>query len=116
MASLRKNYRFLTTLDDSVVACLTFKDIVAMAVHYEKSSKVLLEQLAANFETVNKFPTRVEAGEDHCTSKGHPTRFLRGYVGNSQELWLQGRLVQGRATPPYLKLHNGLDWAQRFRQ
>ncbi len=100
MASLRKNYRFLATLDDSVVACLTFKDIVAMAGRDEKSSKVLTERLAANFETVNEFPTWVEAGEDHCTGKGHPARFLRGYVGNSQELWLQGRLVQGRAGLP----------------
>ncbi len=95
--SLKKNYPFLRNLDDSVVACLSFKEIAAMAGRTEKNAKILTEKLAANFETVSEFAVAVEAGEDHCTGKSHPARFLRGYVGNSQEQWLQGRLVQGRA-------------------
>ena len=100
---LEKNYPFLRNLDDSVVACLSFKEIVATAGRTEKNAKISSEKMVANFETVSEFAVAV--GEDNCTGKGHPARFLRGYVGNSQEQWLQGRLVQGRAgLPPISEL------------
>ena len=100
MSSLKKNYPFLETLDDSIVATLTFRDIISLAGKREKGHRVLSERLAENFETVERFPTRVEAGEDDCTGRTHPARFLRGYVGNSQELWLQARRVQSRTGLP----------------
>ncbi len=100
LVSLRKNYRFLSNLDDSVVACLSFRYIAAMAGRNEKNAKILSEKLAANYEEVSEFPVAVEAGEDNCVGQGHSARFLRGYVGNSQELWLQGRRAQGRSGLP----------------
>jgi hypothetical protein len=32
---------------------------------------------------------------DDCLGKAHPARFLRGYVGDSQELWRQARSIWG---------------------
>ena len=32
---------------------------------------------------------KVKAGEDLCTEWAHNAWFLRGYVGNSQDLWVQ---------------------------
>ena len=61
----------------------------------DKQNRVLTERLAENYEKVRKFAARVEAGEDHCTGKAHEARFLRGYVGNSQELWIQARKKLG---------------------
>jgi len=97
---LRKNYRFLEHLDDSVVAALSFRDIASMAGKNEKNSKILSERLASNYDSVSSFTVAVEAGEDDCTGRAHPARFLRGYVGNSQEEWLQARQVQQRTGLP----------------
>jgi hypothetical protein len=55
----------------------------------------LTEKLAANFEKVKNFAVEVQAGQDYCTGQAHKARFLRGYVGNSQELWLQARKAIG---------------------
>ena len=53
--------------------------------------------MAENYEKVKKFPVRVEAGNNLCTEKAHDCRFLRGYVGNSQDLWVQARKKIGMA-------------------
>jgi hypothetical protein len=58
-------------------------------------SRLLSHVLSANFEQVQSFPTQVEKGEDHCFGKAHNARFLRGYAGDSQELWKQAREVWG---------------------
>jgi len=49
------------------------------------------EKLAENFKQVKSFPISVEAGKDDPNGVAHEFRFSRGYVGNSQELWLQAR-------------------------
>ncbi len=100
MANLRKNFRCLVNIDDDILCTLTWKDIQETAARNEKSAKVLSERLAANFDTVSGFAVRVEAGEDDCTGQGHDARFLRGYVGNSQDLWQQAKRVQGRTGLP----------------
>ncbi len=100
IANLRKNFRCLANIDDDILRHLTWKDIQDTAARNDKSAKVLSERLASNFDTVSGFPTRVEAGNDDCTGLCHDSRFLRGYVGNSQVLWQQAKPVQGRTGLP----------------
>ena len=95
--NLKNNFRGLANLDDSILAHLTFKEMAALGNKKDKAGRVLSEKLAENYETVKRFPVRVESGSDHCTGQAHAARFLRGYVGNSQELWLQARKVWGMA-------------------
>jgi hypothetical protein len=73
------------------LARLTFKEIVGMGGKKDKNHKYLTEKLADNYERVRSFGVEVPAGQDYCTGQAHEARFLRGYVGNSQELWLQAR-------------------------
>jgi hypothetical protein len=84
-------YKCLDFVDDSILASLSFKDITDLNGKKARSSQFLSEKLAENFERVKTFHTRVESGEDQCMGRAHNARFLRGYVGNSQELWLQAR-------------------------
>jgi hypothetical protein len=65
----------------------------------KKNSKSLFltEKLSENFERVKSFGVDVQAGQDFCMGEAHHARFLRGYVGNSQELWLQARKKIGMA-------------------
>ncbi len=97
IANLRKNFPCVEHLDDSILACLSFKEIANMGGKRDRNSKILTEKLAANYDRVRKFGVRVEAGEDHCTGIAHEARFLRGYVGNSQDLFVQARKVLGIA-------------------
>jgi hypothetical protein len=97
MANLRKNFRMLEHIDDSILARLTFKEISAVASKREKNGKILTEKLAENYERVRSFAVDVPAGKDYCTGTVHEARFLRGYVGNSQEIWLQARRKMGLA-------------------
>ena len=95
LKNLRKNFRNLENFDDSILASLTFKEMVAMGGKKDKNNKILTEKLAENYEKIRSFPTKIEAGEDHCTGQAHESRFLRGYVGNSQDLWVQARKKVG---------------------
>jgi len=95
LKNLRKNFKNLEHLDDSVLAYLSFKEMIAMGGKKDKNNKILTEKLAENYEKLRNFPTRVETGEDQCTGRAHNSRFLRGYVGNSQELWVQARKHMG---------------------
>ena len=89
--NLRKNFKNIEHIDDGVLAFLSFRDISNNEGKKDKQNRVLTEKLAENYERVRKFPVKVEAGEDLCTERAHDARFLRGYVGNSQELWVQAR-------------------------
>jgi hypothetical protein len=51
--------------------------------------------MAANYENLLNFPETIPAGIDDCTGLVHMARFLRGYVGDGQDLWLQGRKILG---------------------
>ena len=95
IANLRKNFKNIEHLDDSVLAFLSFRDISSTEGKKDKQNKFLTEKLAENYERVKKFPVRVEGGEDSCTDRAHDSRFLRGYVGNSQNLWVQARQKLG---------------------
>ena len=98
MENLRKNFKNLENLDDSVLAFLSFRDIASREGKKDKQNRVLTEKMAENYENVKKFLIRVEAGNDLCTKKAHDCRFLRGYVGNSQDLWVQARKKIGMAS------------------
>ena len=89
----------LENLDDSVLAFLSFRDIASREGKKDKQNRVLTEKMAENYENVKKFSVRVEAGNDLCTKKSHDCRFLRGYVGNSQDLWVQAMKKIGMAGP-----------------
>ena len=95
--NLRKNFKNIENLDDNVLAFLSFRDIASREGKKDKQNRVLTEKLSENYEKVKKFPVRVEAGEDLCLEKAHDSRFLRGYVGNSQDLWVQARKKIGIA-------------------
>ena len=97
MENLRKNFKNLENLDDSVLAFLSFCDIASREGKKDKQNRVLTEKMAENYENVKKFPVRVEAGDDWCTEKAHDSWFLRGYVGNSQDLWVHARKKIGMA-------------------
>jgi hypothetical protein len=47
MANLRKNFRVLEHIDDSILAQLTFKEISAVASKREKNGKLLTEKLTS---------------------------------------------------------------------
>jgi hypothetical protein len=95
LKNLKKNFKAMETIDDSILARLTLKEIIALGGKRDKNQKYLTEKLADNYERVRSFGVEVEAGQDYCTGKAHAARFLRGYVGNSQELWLQARRTIG---------------------
>ena len=97
MENLRKNLKNIKHIDDSVLAFLSFRDISNNEGKKNKQNRVLTEKLAENYERIRKFPVRVEAGDDLCTERAHDARFLRGNVGNSQELWVQARRKLGIA-------------------
>jgi len=88
LKNIRKNFPAVEHLGNSVLAYLGFKDIAAMAHKKDRSNKVLYEKL-------RKFPVWVEAGHDQSTGLAHKARALRGYVGDSRELWLQMRQHMG---------------------
>jgi hypothetical protein len=53
--------------------------------------KALSRLMAANYESVVSFPEKIDAGLDDCVGQVHSARFLRGYVGDAQDLWIQAR-------------------------
>ena len=81
----------------TLLAFLSFRDIASREGKKDKQNRVLTKKMAENYENVKKFLVRVEAGNDLCTEKAHDCRFLRGYVGNSQDLWVQARKKIGMA-------------------
>ena len=97
MENLRKIFKNIEHLDDNVLAFLSFRDISSNEGKKDKQNRVLTEKLAENFDRIQKFAVKVEAGEDLCTERAHDARFLRGYVGNSQDLWVQARWKLGIA-------------------
>ena len=97
MENLRKTFKNIEHLNDNVLAFLSFRDISSNEGKKDKQNRVLAEKLAENFDRIRKFAVKVEAGEDLCTERAHDARFLRGYVGNSQDLWVQARRKLGIA-------------------
>jgi hypothetical protein len=91
LENLRKNWPHLKNFDDSVLQDATLTELTAMGKQKVSGSRLLSQTLSANFEQLQHFPTKVGKGEDDCLGLVHPARFLRGYVGDTQELWKQAR-------------------------
>jgi hypothetical protein len=59
------------------------------------NGKYLVERMTATFENLQNFPEQIPAGPDDCTGHVHMARFLRGYVGDGQDLCVQARQIWG---------------------
>jgi len=81
----------LRNFDISILANASLSELTAMAKQKTTNSKLLSQAMAATYEQIVNFPTQVEAGLDDCTGQVHKARFMRGFVGDGQELWLQAR-------------------------
>jgi hypothetical protein len=91
LENFRKNWPNLKNFADSVLQNATLSELTAMGKQKVSGSQLLSHTLSANFEQLQNFPEKVEEGVDDCLGKVHHSRFLRGYVGDSQELWRQAR-------------------------
>jgi hypothetical protein len=89
--NFKKNWPHLRNFSDSVIKNATLSDLTGMARQKLSGAKLLSQVLSANFEQVQNFPEKIEGGVDDCLGKVHPARFLRGFVGDSQNLWKQAR-------------------------
>ena len=56
MENLRKNFKNLENLDDSVLAFLSFRNIASREGKKDKQNRVLTEKMAENYENVKKIP------------------------------------------------------------
>jgi len=91
LENIKKNWPHLRNFDDSVLKNVSLKDLSNIGKNKGSLSKVLGNAMTENFENMKNFPTTVEAGTDDCLKKIHNARFLRGFVGDGQDLWLQAR-------------------------
>jgi hypothetical protein len=91
LENFRKNWPNSKNFADSVLEGATLSELTAMGRQKISGSRLLSHTLSENFEQLQNFPTKVEEGMDDCLGKVHPSRFLRGYVGDSLELWRQAR-------------------------
>jgi hypothetical protein len=81
----------LRNFDDAVLKNVSFKDLAGYGKTKHTGQKALSQLMAANFEAVTGFPEKIESGTDDCMGQVHRARFLRGYVGDAQDLWIQAR-------------------------
>jgi hypothetical protein len=91
LENFRKNWLNIKNFTDSVLENATLSELTAMGKQKISGSRFLSHTLSANFEQLQNFPAKVEEGLDDCLGKAHHSRFLRGYVRDSQELWRQAR-------------------------
>ena len=89
--NFKTNFPAIRNLSDSIIANLTVKEMTDINFKKDKGSKIFSQTLSVNYDNLKKFPVKVPGGEDNCTGKVHDSRFLRGYVSSSQDLWLQAR-------------------------
>jgi hypothetical protein len=47
--------------------------------------------MAENFKRLQNFSEKIPAGSNDCCGLVHMARFLRGYVGDCQDFWIQDR-------------------------
>jgi hypothetical protein len=87
----RKNWPQLRNFSDNILKGASLKDLQGMGKNKLSHTKVLGSQMTENFELIQNFPVQVEAGPDDCVSKPHSARFLRGFVGDGQLLWIHAR-------------------------
>lgn len=91
LENFKKNWPHLRNFEDSVLKHASLKEIAGIGKSKMSQSKVTSSRMAQNYEQIVNFPVTVESGSDDCVGQVHSSRFLRGYVGDSQELWIQAR-------------------------
>ncbi len=91
LENIKKNWPHLRNFENSVLKNVSFKDLAGYGKNKHTGQKALSQLMTANFEAVTGFPEKIEAGTDDCLGQVHRARFLRGYVGDAQDLWLQAR-------------------------
>jgi hypothetical protein len=87
----KKHWPHLKNLPDSVLKHSSLGELSALGKNRASGQKLLSQKMTANYEQLANFPEKVEGGSDNCLGKVHSARFLRGFVGDAQELWLQAR-------------------------
>jgi hypothetical protein len=93
--NFKKNWPHQKNFSDSVIKHATLSELTAMGRQKFSGNRLLSQVLTSNFEQVQNFPEKVKEGLDSCTGKAYSARFLRGYAGDSQELWKQARETWG---------------------
>ncbi len=93
--NFKLNWPHLRNFDDSVLKHATLSELTSMGKQRVSGSKILSQTLSRNFENIQNFPEKIPEGLDNCLGKAHQSRFLRGYAGDAQDLWLQGREAWG---------------------
>jgi len=91
LVNIKKNYPHLRNFDDNVLKNTPLKELANLGKNKMDGHKALSRLMAANFEALSNFPEKIESGTDDCVGQVHKSRFLRGYVGDPQELWIQAR-------------------------
>ncbi len=91
LVNIKKNWPHLRNFDDNVLKNTSLKELANLGKNKSDGHKALSRLMAANFEAATSFPETVESGTDDCMGLVHKSRFLRGYVGDPQELWIQAR-------------------------
>jgi hypothetical protein len=95
LENFKKNWPHSKNFDNSVLENATLSELTAMGKQKVSNSRLFSHALSVNLEHLQNFPEKIEEGVDDCLGKAHSARFLRGYVGDSQELWQQARLAWG---------------------
>ena len=95
LENFKKNFPHLRNFDDEILRHASLKELTDLGKSKVSDSKVLSNKMAATVEMLQNFPVQVEGGEDNCFGEVHKSRFLRGFVGDSQSLWDQARAHLG---------------------
>jgi hypothetical protein len=95
LSNFRKVWSHLKNLDDSILRNASLKDISKIGSQKISNGKYLIQKMTTTFESLQNFPEQIPAGPDDCTGHVHMARFLRGYVGDGQDLWVQARQIWG---------------------
>jgi hypothetical protein len=106
LENIKKNWPHLRNFDDSVLKNVSLKDLSNIGKNKGSLSKVLGNTMTENFENMKNFPAQIEAGTDDCLKNVHKARFLRGFVGDGQDLWLQAREHWGSEGMDPIKNYN----------
>ena len=88
-------YPHLKNLEDSILKRASLRDITSMGKQKISNGKFLNQTMTSTYEHLCNFPEQIPAGPDDCTGIVHMARFLRGYVGDGQDLWIQARQYLG---------------------
>ena len=91
LENIKKNWPHLRNFDDSVLRNVSLKELAGLGKSKNSGQKAISQLMAANYESVSSFPEKIESGTDDCMGRAHSARFLRGYAGDAQELWIQAR-------------------------